>query len=112
MKLGQAARQEFEYIRHGTTTLIGIWDVVVGKMFSETIGPTRNEADFVNHICVIHPIHKASLEDALGSNTLLEVVTRRLFRIANEQTASGEHRVVPRFPFDRSKPRKLARRFW
>ena len=65
MKLGQAARQEFEYIRHGTTPLIGIWDVVVGKMFSETIGLTRNEADFVNHIYVIHPIHKASLEDAL-----------------------------------------------
>ena len=53
MKLGQAARQEFEYIRHGTTPLIGIWDVVVGKMFSETIGLTRNEADFVNHICVM-----------------------------------------------------------
>ena len=46
----QIAKQEFEYLRHGTTTLIGNWDVVQGAMFSETIGPTRTEADFVAHI--------------------------------------------------------------
>ncbi len=47
---GEAAKREFEYIRHGTTTLIGNWDVVQGAMFAETIGPTRTEADFVAHI--------------------------------------------------------------
>lgn len=47
---GRVARHEFEYVRHGTTTLIGNWDVVTGAMFSETIGPTRTEADFVAHI--------------------------------------------------------------
>ena len=47
---GQIARQEFEYIRHGTTTVIGNWDVVQGQVFGMTIGPTRNEADFVHHI--------------------------------------------------------------
>ena len=47
---GQIAQQEFEYIRHGTTTLIGNWDVVAGRMFAETIGPTRTEPDFVTHI--------------------------------------------------------------
>ena len=47
---GRVARQEFEYIRHGTTTVIGNWDVVQGRVFRMTIGPTRNEADFVNHI--------------------------------------------------------------
>jgi hypothetical protein len=35
---GAVAKHEFEYIRHGTTTLIG------------TIGPTRTEPDFVAHI--------------------------------------------------------------
>ena len=49
-RAGQVAKQEFEYVRHGTTTLIGNWDVVAGAMFSETIGPTRTEADFVTHI--------------------------------------------------------------
>lgn len=44
------AKHEFEYTRHGTTTLIGNWDVVQGAMFAETIGPTRTEPDFVAHI--------------------------------------------------------------
>ena len=47
---GEVAQREFEYVRHGTTTLIGNWDVVQGAMFSETIGPTRTEADFVAHV--------------------------------------------------------------
>jgi len=46
----QIARHEFEYVRHGTTTLIGNLNVVTGKMIAPTIGPTRTEADFVSHI--------------------------------------------------------------
>lgn len=46
----QIARQEFEYVRHGTTTLIGNRDVVSGERISPTLGPTRTEEDFVNHI--------------------------------------------------------------
>lgn len=44
------AKSEFEDTRHGTTTLIGNWDVVEGKLFATTIGPTRTEDDFVAHI--------------------------------------------------------------
>jgi transposase len=44
------AKHEFEYIRHGTTTLIGNWDVVAGQMFACTLSPTRTEPDFVLHI--------------------------------------------------------------
>ena len=47
---GRIARQEFEYIRHGTTTLIGNLDVVTGQLFAPTLGPTRTEPDFVDHI--------------------------------------------------------------
>jgi hypothetical protein len=46
----QIARHEFEYVRHGTTTLIGNFDVVSGEMLSPTIGPTRTEEDFIRHI--------------------------------------------------------------
>jgi transposase len=46
----QIARHEFEYVRHGTTTLIGNFHVVTGKMIAPTIGPTRTEADFIRHI--------------------------------------------------------------
>jgi DDE superfamily endonuclease len=50
LRSGSVAKQEFEYIRHGTTTLIGNFDVVRGEMFCETLGPTRTEADFVAHM--------------------------------------------------------------
>ena len=46
---GSIAKHEFEYERHGTTTLIGNWDVVAGLMLAETIGPTRTEEDLVHH---------------------------------------------------------------
>ena len=47
---GQVSREEFEYTRHGTTTLIGSFDVVTGQMRTATIGPTRTEVDFILHI--------------------------------------------------------------
>jgi transposase len=50
MRPGAVAREEFEYTRHGTTTLIGNLDVVSGEMIAPSIGPTRTEADFVGHI--------------------------------------------------------------
>ena len=47
---GEVAKMEFEYTRHGTTTLIGNFDVVSGELFAPTIQPTRTEADHVIHI--------------------------------------------------------------
>jgi len=45
MRPRQVERQEFEYRRHGTQTLIAAFDVVTGKVV-ETIGNSRTEADF------------------------------------------------------------------
>jgi hypothetical protein len=50
MKPGYVARVEFEYIRHGTQTLIANLDVVTGQVIAPSIGPTRTEDDFVAHI--------------------------------------------------------------
>lgn len=50
MQPGQVERREFEYIRHGTQTLIANWDVTQGRIVEPTIGPTREEEDFVAHI--------------------------------------------------------------
>jgi transposase len=50
MTYGRPERIESEYIRHGTLTLIGNFDVTTGELISPTIGPTRTEADFVEHI--------------------------------------------------------------
>ena len=50
MKPGQVERREFEYIRHGTVTLIGNFHVVTGELVAPSLGPTRTEEDFVKHI--------------------------------------------------------------
>ena len=50
MRIGLVERQEFEYIRHGTQTLIANWEIASGKVIAPSIGPTRGEYDFANHI--------------------------------------------------------------
>ncbi|HSH79076.1 MAG TPA: transposase [Herpetosiphonaceae bacterium] len=50
MQPGQVERREFEYVRHGTLSLIANFDVVSGEVVSPSLGPTRTEADFAAHI--------------------------------------------------------------
>jgi putative transposase len=42
MRPGQRERQEFEYIRHGTQTLIASFDVASGRIAKGSVGETRN----------------------------------------------------------------------
>jgi transposase len=50
MGKGQTECREFEYARHGTLTLIGNFHVVTGELVAPSLGPTRTEADFVQHV--------------------------------------------------------------
>lgn len=50
MKPGLVERVEFEYIRHGTQTLIANFEVATGQIVAPSVGPTRTEEDFVGHI--------------------------------------------------------------
>ena len=50
MKPGQPTKREFEYLRHGTQTLIASFDVSSGKILQESIGQTRTESDFLAHL--------------------------------------------------------------
>ena len=47
---GKVERREFEYMRHGTRSLILSRDVVTGKILAPSCGPTRTEADFLAHL--------------------------------------------------------------
>ena len=49
-KPGLEERREFEYIRHGTQTLIANFEVALGKILTPTIRDTRTEEDFLHHI--------------------------------------------------------------
>ncbi len=50
MQPGRVLRREFEYIRHGTLSLIVNFHVAQGKVGQVSAGPTRNEDDFLAHI--------------------------------------------------------------
>jgi DDE superfamily endonuclease len=47
---GHVEREEFEYLRHGTQSLIANLEVATGQIIAPTIGPRRTEEDFVAHI--------------------------------------------------------------
>ena len=50
MRSGQEERREFEYVRHGTLSLIANFDVATGQIVTPSLGPRRTEADFAAHI--------------------------------------------------------------
>jgi len=50
LKPTRVQRREFQYIRHGTQTLIANFDVTTGEVVASTCGDTRTETDFANHI--------------------------------------------------------------
>ena len=50
MRPGQVELQEFEYIRHGTQSLIANLEVATGQVIAPSLGLTRTEADFTAHI--------------------------------------------------------------
>ena len=50
MRPGKIQRREFEYIRHGTQTLIASFDVAIGHVISASVGDTRTEGDYLAHM--------------------------------------------------------------
>ncbi len=50
MKPGRCAKHEFEYVRHGTQTLIASFNVATGAIALATVEDTRTEKDFEAHV--------------------------------------------------------------
>ena len=50
LRPGKVERREFEYIRHGTLAFIINFDVTTGQVGLTSVGLTRTEQDYVNHI--------------------------------------------------------------
>jgi len=50
MKANKVRYREHEYIRHGTQSLIANFNVATGQCFAASLGETRTEHDFVEHI--------------------------------------------------------------
>jgi hypothetical protein len=83
MIAGHVELREFEYIRHGTLALIASFGVATGRIVAASVGPTRTEQDFADHIeAVIATDVKASwvfIVDQLNthkSETLVRLVAK------------------------------------
>jgi putative transposase len=50
LKPGRSTRVEFEYIRHGTQTLIASFNVATGQVDQASVGDTRTEQDLDTHL--------------------------------------------------------------
>lgn len=50
MRPGSPEKREFEYVRHGTRTLIASLEVATGKVIAPSLGQTRKKADFIAHV--------------------------------------------------------------
>lgn len=50
MRVGKLKRIESEYIRNGTTCLIASRNIKTGKLNAYTLGQTRKEEDFLEHV--------------------------------------------------------------
>lgn len=93
MKPGKVERREFEYIRHGTQTLIAAFDVATGKV-QGTVGDSRTEADFVAFIEALfatdgHTARWKIICDNLNTH-LSEGVVRLVARLSGVNEELGE----------------------
>lgn len=50
MRPGKVQYREFEYIRHGTQTLLSSFDVVSGQVIRAGVGDTRKENDYLQQV--------------------------------------------------------------
>lgn len=50
LRSGKVERREYEYIRHGTLSFIVNFEVATGQIGTVSVGPTRTEEDYVQHI--------------------------------------------------------------
>ncbi len=100
MRPGQEERREFEYVRHGTLSLIANFDVATGQIVTPSLGPRRTEADFAAHITQTIDTDPAAvwlfITDQLNthqSESLVRLVAQRCM-ITDDLGAKGQRGIL------------------
>jgi hypothetical protein len=86
---GKVERREFEYIRHGTQTLIAAFDVVTGTVMGE-VGDTRTEADFVAFLEVLFATDGPAAEWKIVCDNLNTHVSEGVVRLVARLSGVNE----------------------
>jgi DDE superfamily endonuclease len=90
LRPGKVERREYEYIRHGTLSFTINFDVVSGEVICPSVGPTRNEADFLAHIRFIVESDPSVTQWHVVSDNLNTHCSESLVRSVAEVSGSTE----------------------
>ncbi len=82
MKPGLSVKREFEYIRHGTQTLIASFNVATGAIALATVGDTRTEQDLEAHVSKLIELSPDAAKYHLVMDCLNTHQSEALVRIA------------------------------
>ena len=83
---GLTAKQEFEYIRHGTTSWIGFFDEITGQVLDPFLNATRSEEDFVNALkLALDSDPDQSKHVAIIADNLTTHISESVVRLVNER---------------------------
>jgi len=93
MKPGRMVKREFEYIRHGTQSLIASFNVATGEIEVATVGATRTEQDLEAHVLRLIAKHPTApkyhvVMDCLNTHQS-EALVRLVARLEPEGLALG-----------------------
>ncbi|MFL5286553.1 MAG: transposase, partial [Rhodopila sp.] len=80
MQPGKVARREFEYIRHGTQTLIAAFDVVSGTVVG-TVGDSRTEQDYLSFLQSVFAVGTATTKWRVVADNLNTHVSEGVVRL-------------------------------
>jgi hypothetical protein len=80
LRPGAVERREFEYVRHGTQTLIAGFDVAIGQVFGQ-IGEHRCEADFMIFLEGLLDTAEADIQCEIVADTLNIHLSEAVVRI-------------------------------
>lgn len=81
MQPGKVLRREFEYLRHGTQTMIAAFDVVTGRVVG-TVGDTRTEQDYTTFLATLFATGTASTKWRVVADNLNTHVSEGVVRLA------------------------------
>ena len=85
MRPSKVVRRAFEYIRHGTQTLIAAFDVVSG-----TVGDTRTEQDYVSFLQSLFAVGTSTTQWRMVADNLNTHVSESVVRLVADRRGIDE----------------------